>query len=138
MLPDSAGLALAAGECYDALGDFTRARREYATALALDPALERPRAGLDRLDLLEDAAKAVAPSILERAVVVEPAPKRSVDLHPQILSRVSRDGDPMVVLVADDADLGNDRKPAWDRVDLDRLVSEAQVEARGVNLAHSR
>lgn len=165
MLPDRASLAVAAGECHDALGDFTRARREYATALAIDPSLARPRARLEALDAIEDAARALAPAILEAVGPLDPSPApavrsesvaaapaaaksapvsvaaarelapeepraRSVVLHPQILSRVSRDGDPMVVLVAEDADLRRGGAPAWGRVDLDRLVSEAQAEAR--------
>jgi len=175
MLPDRASLALAAGECHDALGDFTRARREYATALAIDPSLSHPRARLDRIDELEDAARALAPSILEavgplEAVSLAPAraeapaaeaprvaealpsavaaapqpsaadeaPKRSVVLHPQILSRVSRDGDPMVVLVAEDTDLPSGGAPSWGRVDLNRLISEAQQEALGGILARAR
>jgi hypothetical protein len=202
---------MAAAECHEALGDVGRARREYLTALALDPTLSVAYDRLDRLDQSEHVARAVgsdllrhaapagahaapparpreaaavavacparageplvsagpiAPALPERPVfeAAEPLvgaasaslaaaaslagppapppgasgkrpPKAHVVLRPEVLARVSRDGDPLVVLVADDEDLCRKAAPAWNRVNLDSLVAEALGEARALQLA---
>jgi tetratricopeptide (TPR) repeat protein len=67
MLPDDAALAqlaLAAGECYEALDEIDLARREYELAVSLDPSLDGARARCDALADAESAARSVAASIL--------------------------------------------------------------------------
>ena len=65
MLPEQAALAVAAGECYDALGDLVRARREYAAAVAIDPAMAAPRLRLDEIDRMESAARQMGSAMLQ-------------------------------------------------------------------------
>ena len=173
ILPEQAALAVAAGECYDALGDFVRARREYAAAVAIDPALAAPRLRLDELDKMESAAREMGSAMLQtdalRGWIATPAsadelaeaPEAgaaeyaaraadagattdasaatrpgnndasgcSVVLHSDVLSRVSRDGDPMVVLVAGDAETGGAGGAPREVVNLDNLVRQALNEA---------
>jgi hypothetical protein len=168
MLPEQATLAVAAGECYDALGDFVRARREYAAAVAIDPALAAPRLRLDEIDRMESAARQMGSAMLEtealRGWLATPAhvseaaeanagagaalatdvdaavdatalPEKngargcSVVLHPNVLSSVSRDGDPMVVLVAPDSEAGGAGGSPRAVVNLDNLVRQALTEA---------
>lgn len=65
MLPYDASLALAAGECYEALDEIDLARREYELAATLDPDLEVARARRDALDEAEAAARSIASAILD-------------------------------------------------------------------------
>jgi hypothetical protein len=53
----------------------------------------------------------------------------SVVLQPDVLSRVSRDGDPMVVLVAGEAESGGAGGAPREVVNLDNLVRQALTEA---------
>jgi hypothetical protein len=169
MLPEQeATLAVAAGECYDALGDFVRARREYAAAVAIDPALAAPRLRLDEIDRMESAARQMGSAMLEtealRGWLATPVrvsealeasagegaalatdvataadtttlPEKngtggdSVVIQPNVLSSVSRDGDPMVVLVAGDGETGGAGGAPRDVVNLDNLVRQALTEA---------
>lgn len=170
MLPEpQAALAVAAGECYDALGDFVRARREYAAAVAIDPALAAPRLRLDEIDRMESAARQMGSAMLQTEALrgwlatparvpeapgagaddqaaltdgdaavgatATPLPEKngtrgcSVVLHPNVLSRVSRDGDPMVVLVAGEGEAGGAGGAPREVVNLDNLVRQALTEA---------
>jgi hypothetical protein len=171
ILPEQAALAVAAGECYDALGDFVRARREYAAAVAIDPALAAPRLRLDEMDRMESAARemgsemlqtealrgwlatpARVPEVAEASAGERAAVDTNVDVAPvdvsattppakdeprgtsvapnaDVLSRVSRDGDPMVVLVADEAESGGAGGAPREVVNLDNLVRQALTEA---------